>query len=109
MKRITALILLCLISGIIQAAEKSTADVRVSLISAWNDTGEMLIQTSPNHDISGLNCTSNFWMIQYPYQAGYDVSYDLLLEAYRSQRLVTVTVNDENSGDFCKLTRVTIK
>lgn len=87
------------------AAYKDTDGVKVQLISAWANNGDILLQTNPRHSIEGLNCQGDYWLTLKKNSPGYEAILSMLLSAQATQK--TILVRAEDSGtDFCNLTRV---
>ncbi|WP_218418481.1 hypothetical protein [Alteromonas lipotrueae] len=91
------------------ASYKDTDNVNIHLISVWTSNGEVLVQTNPKHDVSGLSCTNNFWLVLKKDSAGYEATLSMLLSAQATRTNVTVRASDDNSNDFCRLSRLVLK
>jgi hypothetical protein len=39
-----------------RADYKDTSNIKIELVSVWTTNGDILVQTSPKHSISGLAC-----------------------------------------------------
>jgi len=86
------------------AATLGTAGVKVSLISL-RDSGEVLIQTTPKHLVSGLGCSNNFWLVLDSSLPTFKTTYAMLLLARITKAQVIVVADDKISGAFCHLSR----
>ena len=91
------------------AEYKDSGDVKVEFISVWSSTGDTLIQTSPRHDISGLSCTDNYWLVLDKSKGGFEPALALLMSAQASGARIVVRYDDEGGGKFCRLSRVITK
>lgn len=91
----------------VYAAELSSNDLHVDIVSIY-DHGHIYVQTSPRHDITGLDCTNDYWMGIATTTPAYDALLASLLAAQQSSSKVTVTVNDDGTSQFCNLARLTI-
>jgi len=87
---------------------KDTNDVKIKLISVWTANGDVLIQTEPRHNISGLNCTNDYWLTLNKNEPGFQATLSMLLSAQATQKPVLVRAQGEG-GEFCRLTRVITK
>ena len=102
--------LLILLAAIVTASSyadyKDTGNVTINLLSVWADGGDILVQTNPKHDISGLGCGSDYWLKLNKSNAGYEGTLSMLLSAQATQVKVTVRAHDDQGTDFCRLGRV---
>lgn len=88
-------------------AVQSTSDLFVELISVFN-SGTIYVQTNPRHDLTGLTCTSDFWLeLPAVGTAPHDAMLATLLAAHHSGAKVIITADDSGGGQFCRLDRVT--
>lgn len=90
------------------ASHKDTSDVNIELVSVWTSDGDVLVQTNPRHDISGLTCTDNYWLVLDKSAIGYETTLSMLLAAQASSAKVTVRASDDNSHNICRLSRLVI-
>ena len=88
---------------------RDTGNVTIKLVSVWTDSGDILVQTNPRHDISGLNCSSDYWLKLNKSNSGYEGALSILLSAQATQSKVTVRAYDDQGTDFCRLDRVIIE
>ncbi|AJQ94135.1 hypothetical protein [Gynuella sunshinyii] len=100
--------LFMLLSINVLAAYKDSDDVKIQLISVVSSSGDILVQTNPEHSIEGLGCTNNFWLTLDSNEPGYQAVLSLLLSAQVTQRNVTVRARD-SGGEHCVLERVITK
>jgi len=105
MKRVFIILMAMIICGT-QATTKDSNNVKVQLVSAWASSGGILLQTNPKHSISGLSCTSDYWLELDKNQPGYQAILSMLLSAQATQKTITVRAVDDNSSNFCRLERV---
>jgi len=91
------------------AATKDTIDVVVTQLSSNFDQTHILVQTTPRPDISGLNCTNNYWLILNNSAISSKNMLTLLLTAHATGKKVIVHSSDINNSEFCQLQRITIK
>jgi len=105
MKNLIILLTLILVNGS-YADYKDTNNVKIQLVSVWTESGDILVQTSPKHDISGLGCGSDYWLKLSKTAIGYDGTLSMLLSAQATQAKVTVRAHDDQGTDFCRLGRV---
>ena len=98
-----------IIAGYTFADYKDTGNVTIKLVSVWTDSGDILVQTNPRHDISGLNCSSDYWLKLNKSNPGYEGALSILLSAQATQSKVTVRAYDDQGTDFCRLDRVIIE
>ena len=89
------------------AATKDT-EAKVEFLSVWTSNGELLVQTNPKHDITGLDCTNNYWLTLKKSEPGYEATLSILLSAQITQNNVVFRAEGGN-GEFCRLTRVILK
>ena len=87
-------------------AAVATPSLKVALLSVTGSDGNILLQTSPRHSISGLGCTSDFWSVLPKSDPGYEAMLSQLLAAQAAQLDVSITVDTFGDGRFCRLTRV---
>lgn len=110
MKHFIATVLLCAASLFpVTAAEVQTQDVAVKYVSVMAVDGQVLVQTLPRHSITGLACTSNFWATLDKSASGYGELLASMKDALLDTRSIDITVDDDTSGQFCKITRVVLK
>ncbi|GAB4193537.1 MAG: hypothetical protein Tsb002_24090 [Wenzhouxiangellaceae bacterium] len=95
--------------SIVSAAFKDTDNVTVELISVWVASGDILVQTNPKPDITGLGCTNDFWLTLDKDDLGYEATLSMLLSAQVSRKNIIVRADDTLGGEFCRLTRVSNK
>lgn len=88
------------------AAYKDSNNVKIKLISVWSQNGNILVQTDPKTNISGLSCTNDYWVTLDKNDLGYQATLSLLLSAQATQRDVIIRADDGFGSEFCKLTRV---
>lgn len=88
------------------AAYKDTDNAKIHLISAWSDNGNILVQTNPKHDISGLSCTNDYWLALDKDSEGYQAILSMLLSAQASKINVKVRAQDNGTNQFCRLSRI---
>ncbi len=88
------------------AAYKESADLRVVMVSVWSQNGDVLVQTDPRPDISGLTCSSDHWLVLNQGEPGYQAALSLLLAAQSTRTSVVVRAEDNSGSQFCKLSRV---
>ena len=96
-----------LLSSFTFAATLDT-EAKVEFISVTTTDGNILVQTNPKHDITGLNCTSDYWLVLKKTEPGYEAALSMLLSAQVTQKNVVFRAEDDN-GQFCKLARVITK
>jgi hypothetical protein len=89
------------------AATKDT-EAKVEFLSVWTNSGDLLVQTNPKHDITDLNCTNDYWLVLDKSELGYEPTLSILLSAQVTQKTVVFRAEDVN-GEFCRLSRVTAK
>ena len=89
------------------AAYKDTGNVTVNLVSMWANGG-LLVQTSPKHNIEGLNCESDYWLKLDKSYEGYNEMLSMALAAQMAGKKITVRANDDSGTDFCRLDRIII-
>ena len=85
---------------------KDTGNVTIQLVSVWTVSGDILVQTKPKHSITGLGCSSDYWLKLSKTAAGYKGTLSMLLSAQASQSKVTIRAVDDQGTDFCRLDRV---
>jgi hypothetical protein len=90
-------------------AYKDSADVKIEFISAWSSNGQILVQTSPRYDISGLTCTDDYWLVLNKNEEGYQPALSLLMSAQASGAKVVVRADDSSGEQFCRLSRIITK
>lgn len=88
---------------------KDTSNIKIELVSVWTTSGDILVQTSPKHNIQGLGCSSDYWLKLSQTAQGYDGTLSMLLSAQSTQAKVTVRAYDDQGTDFCRLDRVIIE
>ena len=83
---------------------------KVSEISVWTASGGLLVRMrSGNYDVSGLACSSGWWLYLNQTDVGYTSTLKMLMAAQVADRTVRLRGDDTQlSGDFCKLSRVTM-
>lgn len=112
MKKITWLAVILVITFIegSYAANTVTNNVTISKIDATKYNGDIRVQTEPRPNISGLACTSNFWLVLKPSNPSFEEIYAFLLSAKISNLTVTVGADDEIlTGQFCELSRLVVE
>jgi len=103
----TILIYLALITPSTAFAASTTTDnVAVQLLSVTANNSALLVQTSPRHSLTGLNCTDDYWLVLSHNEVGFDAMLALLLAAQRSGSTLLVRADDNGGAQFCKLGRV---
>ncbi len=91
------------------AAYKDTIGVKVKLISSYvTNNGNVLVQTDPKPDISGLNCTDDYWLVLAKGDPGFEGALSMLLAAYSTQTNLIVRAEENTGTTFCTLSRVTL-
>jgi len=85
-----------------------TKDIKIDIVSAYSDGGNVLVQTNPRHSIQDLGCESDYWLTLNPDVPGYQTLLSMLLSAHATQQPVSVVVDDTDSTKFCKLTRLSL-
>lgn len=105
-KGIKLILLSLLFSVPVYAAHVDSSNVKVQLISVWASSGDVLLQTNPRHNITGLGCGNDFWLVLDKDQPGYDGILSLLLSAQAQQTNITVRAVDDSGPGFCRLERV---
>ncbi len=111
MKAIKCVLKLCLlfslvVGGLTRAAYKDTHNVKIKLISIWTKSGGLLVQTEPRPNITGLNCTKDYWLEVAQTDLGIDATLSILLAAQTTNKLVNISAADDNGGEYCRLRRV---
>ena len=101
-----ALVFMMAMSIFAHAAYKDTNSVKVNQISVWTNTGSILVQTTPRPDISGLNCSNDYWLVLDKNDAGYQAALSMLLSAQATQKSVNVSAEENGGGECCRLRRV---
>ena len=110
MKRFIASFLLCAATCLpAMAGEVQTQDVAVKYVSVMAVDGQVHVQTLPRHTISSLSCTSNFWAILDKSASGYAEILATVKDAQLDTRPIDITVDDNTSSQFCRITRVVLK
>lgn len=113
MKSITKLkfsyIFLLSIALPVLGASKETSNVKVEMLSVWTNSGDILVQTSPKPDISGLTCTNDYWLMLDKVELGHQEVLSMLLSAQISKIKLTVRAEDNNGHEFCRLSRIITK
>ena len=106
---LSAVCLIFLFAPIVSyAAEKSTDNVKVTMISIMTGTGDVIVQTTPRPNVGGLKCTSDFWLVLGGQQGGFKATLSMLLTAQAANLKVEVTAQDSGSK-FCYLKRLITK
>ena len=78
-------------------------------IDATSYSGDIKVQLSPRPDITGLACTSSFWLILKAGGANYKQMVASLLTARAADMDVQLGADDTNmTGSFCELSRLVI-
>jgi len=93
---------------VVLADFKDTSNVTVALISVWTNNGDVLVQTNPRPDISGLTCTNDYWLRLNKSEVGFDATLAMLLSAHAAKHNISVSAQDNDGDDFCRLRRVII-
>ena len=93
------------------AATVTTSNVKVVAVSVYTGTGQVLVETDPRPDISGLDCTSDYWLIlsDDSNTSGYRATLSVLLTAEATQTNVDVRADNNGGNQFCKLGRVVLR
>ncbi len=104
--KIVFLLSMMFLSHAAMAAYKDTSNVTIQLISVWTSSGDILVQTNPKPDITGLTCTNDYWLTLDKDDLGYQATLSMLLSAQATQRKVNISAQDNNGDQFCKLRRV---
>lgn len=99
-----ALLFLCVFEA--SAATKDTKNATIELISIWTSNGNILVQTKPRADISGLTSTNNYWLTLNKNVVGHEATLALLMSAQASGAKVIVRADDSSGGQLCSLNRV---
>lgn len=107
MKKLLGLSFLMLSLGAF-AGHKDSHDLQVEQISVWGDSGDLLVQTSPKHNIEGLSCSSDYWLKLHRSDEGYEALSSMLIAAQMAGTTITVRAVDDAGTDFCRLQRVII-
>ncbi len=105
-KAMELLLIGLLLSAPVYAAQLDSSNVKVQLISVWASSGDVLLQTNPRHNIAGLACSNDFWLVLDKDQLGYEGILSLLLSAQAQQSNITVRAVDDIGSNFCRLERV---
>ena len=90
------------------AGHIDTHDLKVEQISVWGDSGDLLVQTSPKHNIEGLSCSSDYWLKLNKNDEGYEALSSMLIAAQMAGKTITVRAVDDAGTDFCRLQRVIV-
>ena len=104
-------LLIAFIPSVCFGANKTTNDVKITIISSDIGQTHILLQTDPRPDISGLGCTNNYWLMLYNNNgdAAFKTILSMLLTAHATGKNVSVVSDDNNGGEFCKLSRLILK
>lgn len=91
------------------AANTLTSGVKITKIDATTYNGDIKVQTSPRPNISGLACTSDFWVVLRADSANYKSLLAALLTAKAADFTVSVGADDVNPvGTFCEFSRLIV-
>ncbi len=92
------------------AAGVQTKNVEVALLSlSLNSNGNILVQTSPRPNLTGLTCTNSYWLVLGSDEVGFETSVSMLLSAQATKNPIDITAENNGSSDYCLLRRVITK
>ena len=109
MKIIMLILVIVLTTTNTFAANTLTPNVKITKIDAVSYNGDIRVQTAPRPNITGLACTSDFWLVIRAGTASYDVLVSLALAAKFDGTNISVGADDTNlTGGFCELSRLVL-
>ena len=107
-KQFVALSFLLLVSSASFSAGKNLTNLKVQMLSAHDHVALILVQTNPRPDLSGLSCTSDFWLTLAKNTENYEEIYSMLLAASVSQQNLFIGIEDVAGEEACRIRRVAI-
>lgn len=85
-----------------------TVNVKIKRISAYSlNNGNILVQTEPRHNMEGLSCTNDYWLVLAQSDPGFENTLSMLLTAQTAQIEVIVRAENNGASAFCLLSRLT--
>lgn len=109
MKQIILIIVTACFSINAFAGNTLKSNVKITKIDAVTYGGDIKIQTTPRHDIGGLMCTSDFWLILKANSNNYEALFSLALSAKFNDATVSIGADDTNlTGVFCEFSRLVV-
>ena len=105
--KVLVFISVCMFAFSAHAAYRDSSGRYVKQISVWGHTGHVLVQMEPRHDIEGLQCTDDYWLVLNKTDEGYETMLSMLIAAQIADKPILVRAEDDRRDQsYCRLQRI---